>query len=102
MLANFKNFINNLENDKLNSIVRESTGIRDKNIESLVKAAEDRSEQFLEKHIQEQLKGRHAKIGLKLQDDDMVDWVLLVAMIGVAGFGLFMWKKLKEHQNILA
>jgi uncharacterized tellurite resistance protein B-like protein len=44
MLANFKNFINNLENDKLNSIVRESTGIRDKNIESLVKAAEDRSE----------------------------------------------------------
>jgi len=44
MLANFKNYINTLENDKLNSIVRESTGIRDKNIESLVKAAEDRSE----------------------------------------------------------
>jgi hypothetical protein len=48
------------------------------------------------------LKGRHAKIGMKLQDDDVVDWVLLVAMVGVAGFGFFMWKKLKEQQNILA
>jgi hypothetical protein len=33
--------------------------IRDKNIEGLVRAAEERSEQFLAKHIQEQLKGRH-------------------------------------------
>jgi hypothetical protein len=51
MLANFRNIGKNLENDKLNNIVRESTGIRDKNIESLIKAAEDRSEQILEKHI---------------------------------------------------
>jgi hypothetical protein len=70
--------------------------IRDKNIEGLVRAAEERSEQFLAKHIQEQLKGRHTQIGVKLQDDDIVEWILLGAMVGVAGFGLFVWKKLKE------
>jgi hypothetical protein len=33
---------------------------------------------------------------VKLQDDDIVEWILLGAMVGVAGFGLFVWKKLKE------
>jgi hypothetical protein len=42
------------------------------------------------------LKGRHKEIGIKLQDNDIVDWILLGAMVGVAGFGLFMWRKLKE------
>ncbi len=96
MLSTLKSFHKVLENDKLIKIVSESTAIRDKNIETLVKAAEDRSEQFLEKHIQEQLRGRHTQIGIKLQDDDIVDWILIGAMVGVAGFGVFMWRKLKE------
>lgn len=99
ILSTIKSFERVIENDRLNKIVSESTMIRDKNIEQLAKAAEERSEQFLEKHIKEQLIGRHSQIGIKLQDDDIVDWILLAAMIGVAGFGLFMWKKLKEQSG---
>lgn len=99
MLSTLKSFQKVLESDKLNKIVSESTAIRDKNIETLIKAAEDRSEEYLEKHIQEQLRGRHAQIGIKMQDDAMVDWILIGAMVGVAGFGVFMWRKLKEQQG---
>ena len=51
MLESINQIHRSLENDKLQTIVKESSGIRDKNVENLIKAAEDRSEQYLEKHI---------------------------------------------------
>lgn len=75
--------------------------MRDKNLDSMIKAGEEKSEIYLERHIKEQMKGRHKKIGEKLADDDMIDWILMGAMIVVAGLGFYMWRKLKEQKTVL-
>ena len=44
---------------------------------------------------------RHKKIEASLQGDDMLDWVLMFALVAVAGFGILLWRKLKEQSSIL-
>jgi hypothetical protein len=38
---------------------------------------------------------------MKLADNDIFDWLLMGALIVVAAFGVFMWRKLKEQQSVL-
>jgi hypothetical protein len=40
-------------------MIKESSGIRDRNLELMIKSGEEKSEIYLERHIKEQLKARH-------------------------------------------
>jgi hypothetical protein len=101
VLTSLKNIGRALDSDRLNTMIKESSGIRDKNLDSMIKAGEEKSEIYLERHIKEQLKGRHKKLGEKLADDDLIEWVIMGAMVLVAIFGFFMWRKLKEQKSVL-
>lgn len=67
----------------------------------MVKSGEEKSEMYLERHIREQMKGRHRILKAKLSDDDVFDWIFLGALVVVGGMGLLMWRKLKEQQSVL-
>ncbi|TNV82967.1 hypothetical protein FGO68_gene4923 [Halteria grandinella] len=82
-------------------MVRESSGIREKNLEQMVRNGEEKSELYLERHIRDQLKNRHHEIKSKLSDDDNFEYVMIGVLAIVAGVGIMMWRKIKEQQSVL-
>lgn len=49
----FKNFERAMENEKLTIMVRESSMIRSRNLEQMIKSGEEKSELYLERHIRD-------------------------------------------------
>lgn len=96
MHHNLKSLSRSLESDKLITMIKESSGIREKNLEVMVKSGEEKSEIYLERHIRDLMKERHKDIRAKLSEDDIMEYVIIAAMILVAIVGLAMWRKLKE------
>jgi hypothetical protein len=50
---NIKGMSRSLEGDKLITMIRESSGIREKNLEQMVRNGEEKSELYLERHIRD-------------------------------------------------
>lgn len=101
MLKTLKQFQRATETDRLLTMVKESSNLRERNLEAMIRSGEEKSELYLEKHIRDQLRGRHKKLRETLTSDTLVDWLLLGALVFVGGFGALMWRKLKEQQSIL-
>jgi hypothetical protein len=59
VLTSVKSLARSIETDKLTTMIKESSGIRDRNLELMIKSGEEKSEIYLERHIKEQLKSRH-------------------------------------------
>jgi hypothetical protein len=59
VLTSVKSLARSIETDKLTTMIKESSGIRDRNLELMIKSGEEKSEIYLERHIKEQLKARH-------------------------------------------
>ena len=59
VLTTVKSLARSIETDKLTTMIKESSGIRDRNLELMIKSGEEKSEIYLERHIKEQLKARH-------------------------------------------
>ena len=94
--SDLKALSRSLSTDKLITMVKESGGIRERNVESMIQAGEEQSEIYLAKHIKEQLAKRNTKIRERRADDYLVDWVLMGTLVVVAIMGLLMWRKVKE------
>jgi len=63
VLTSVKALSRSIETDKLTVMMKESAGIRDRNLELMIKSGEEKSEIYLERHIKDQLKTRHKRLG---------------------------------------
>jgi hypothetical protein len=99
--SDLKALSRSLSTDKLITMVKESGGIRERNVEAMIQAGEEQSEIHLAKHIKEQLAKRNVGIRERRADDYIVDWVLMGTLVVVAIVGLLMWRKVKEQQSLL-
>lgn len=56
-------------------------------------------ERMLTRHIKEKISASHEVIQRQLQEDDYIDYLLIVLLGGVAGAGFLMWNKVRKQQQ---
>lgn len=56
-------------------------------------------ERELSKHIKEKINISHEKIVAQLGEDDIIDYLLMLILLSVAGVGLYMWRKVKQQEK---
>ncbi|CDW73613.1 UNKNOWN [Stylonychia lemnae] len=94
-------FENQMKKDKLTAMIEQ----RRQTIEERSQTGEidyealHRIEKSLYKHINEKIERSHGDIKNQLGQDDLMDYVLMIVLLGVAVVGFQMWRKLKEQEK---